>query len=169
MAADTCLDGGSGGLEVEAPPPPPTPRLPSRRPQLVGRLGPGPEAGEWPAGAPRLGRARRPGRAGGRGPGGGRGGEAGGSPGPRGRRAGRAHPAPFVCLGRRARGRSRAGARGEGPPVPLEPRARAGIPAAAPRPPGRRSDWAPRAPQRREPGPDQRGGGARNKARRAAS
>lgn len=32
MAADTCLDGGSGGLEVEAPPTPAT----QPRPQLVG-------------------------------------------------------------------------------------------------------------------------------------
>lgn len=106
----------------------------------------------WPGGRPQAEWKERPG--GGRKPG------PPGSP-------GRARRPCALCVARPSgRGRTRASAQGEGPPVPLEPRARAGIPAAAPRParraprpPGCRPNWAPRAPQRREPGPDQSGGG----------
>lgn len=152
MAADTCLDGGSGGLEVEAHPPQPPP--PAAQPQTPagGSAGPGSEGrgmacggaparkgpAAWPGGRPRAGWRER--RGGGR------------KPGPPGSSSRARRPRAFCVPRPSGRGRSRAGARGEGPPVPLEPQARAGIPAADPRPPPPRAAGltGPRAPRSAE-------------------
>lgn len=143
MAADTCLDAGAGGLEVEAPPAaaPQTraPRALELSPRSGPRVGRGRNRAAWPGG-----------------PGGGSGREAGGSLSPRGRGAAPGSRAPGLLCGAavgpgpaarpvpRARGRASRPGRERG-------RAGRGLGSAPPpAPPGPRADRARSAPRSAE-------------------
>lgn len=176
MAADTCLDVGSGGLEVQAPPAAP----PQTRARRAGRA----RVGEAPSprSPPGSGRLGRPGRQGA----GGRvrleaAGRAEGVAGmpldvrnPRSRvRAERAGPGPFVWRGRRAGAVGGPALRARGRPSGPEPGAGAGGggPGCGPAPRASRPqlDRPSARPTARGTGPGIKAGGAGNKARRAAS